>query len=75
MYHATSKPRAINTGLTERLFDVCYRPITNERENVYSKFLLMKSSKKYFIFSSACYLIIWLMISLENFGKIGILNI
>ena len=52
-----------------------YRPIENERENVYSKFLLMKSSKKYFIFSSACYLIIWLMTSLKNFGKIGILNI
>ena len=52
-----------------------YRLITNERENVYSKILLMKSSKKYFIFSSACYLIIWLMISPKNFGKIGILNI
>ena len=36
-----------------------YRPITNERENVYSKFLLIKCSKKYFIFSSAYYLIIW----------------
>ena len=46
-----------------------YRPITNERENVYSKFLLMKSSKKYFIFSSACYLIIWLMISPKFFEK------
>ena len=31
-----------------------YRPITNERENVYSKFLVIKSTKKYFIFSSAC---------------------
>ena len=52
-----------------------YRPIENERDNVYSKFLLMKSSKKYLIFSSACYLIIWLMRSPKNFGKIDILNI
>ena len=52
-----------------------YRPITNERENVYSKFLLMKSSKKYFIFSSACCLIIWLMISPKFFEKKGILKI
>ena len=41
-----------------------YRPITNERES-----LLMKSSKKYFIFASACCLIIWLMISPKNFEK------
>ena len=46
-----------------------YRPIENERENVYSKFLLMKSSKKCFIFSSACYLIIWLLISPFFFEK------
>ena len=52
-----------------------YRLITNERENVYSKFLLIKSSKKYYIFSSACYLIIWLMISPKNFEKKGILKI
>ena len=52
-----------------------YRPITNERENVYSKFLLMKSSKKIFIFSSACCLIIWFMISPKNFEKKGILKI
>ena len=54
---------------------VSYRLIENERENVYSKFLQMKSSKKCFIFSSACYLIIWLMISPKNFGKKGILKI
>ena len=54
---------------------ILYSPIENERENVYSKFLLMKSSKKCLIFSSACYLIIWLMISPKNFGKIDILNI
>jgi len=52
-----------------------YRPIENERENVYSKFLLMKSSKKCLIFSTACYLIICFMISPKNFGKIDILNI
>ena len=52
-----------------------YRPIENERENVYSKILLMKSSKNYFIFSSACYLIIWLMISTKTFEKKGILKI
>jgi hypothetical protein len=52
-----------------------YRPIENERENVYSKFLLMKISKNYFIFSSACYLIIWLMISPKNFEEKGILKI
>ena len=49
--------------------EVNYIPITNERENVHSKFLLMKSSKKYFIFSFACYLIIWLMISPKIFEK------
>ena len=52
-----------------------YRPITNERENAYSKLLLIKSSKKYYIFSSACYLIIWLMISPKNFEKKDILKI
>ena len=52
-----------------------YRPITNERENVHSKFLLMKSSKKkHFIFSSACYLTIWLMILPNFFEKKGILK-
>ena len=50
------------------------RPITNERENVYSKCLVMKSSKKYFIFSSAYNLIIWLLISPKNFEKKGILK-
>ena len=35
----------------------------------YSKFLLMKSSKKYLISSSACYLIIWLMVSPKTFEK------
>ena len=52
-----------------------YRPIENERENVYLKFLLMKSSKKYVIFSSACYLIVWFMISSKSFEKKGILKI
>ena len=52
-----------------------YRPITNERENVYSKILLMKSSKKLFIFSFACYLMIWLMISPKKFFKKGLLKI
>ena len=52
-----------------------YKPIRNERENVYSKFLLMKSLKKWFNFLPAFYLIIWLMISPKNFGKIGILKI
>ena len=33
-------------------------------------YVLMKSSKKYFIFSFACYLIICLMISPKNFGDI-----
>jgi hypothetical protein len=52
-------------------FEQKYRPITNERENVYSKFLLMKSSKKYFNFSSASCQIILLMISPNNFEKKG----
>ena len=52
-----------------------YRPIENERENVYLKFLLTKSSKKYVIFSSACYLIVWFMISPKGFEKRGILKI
>ena len=39
------------------------------------KNFLMKSSKIVFIFLPAFYLIIWLMISLKNFGKISILKI
>ena len=40
------------------------------KEKMYiQNFLLMKSSKKYFIFSSACNLIIWLMISPKNLKK------
>ena len=70
---------AFLTDFLKRLYQVLsvhyYRPITNERENVYSKFLLIKSSKKYYIFSSACYLIIWLMISPKIFEKKGILKI
>jgi hypothetical protein len=46
--------RGILLDLIER---VLYRPIENERENVYSKFLPMKGSKKCLSFSSACYLI------------------
>ena len=35
----------------------------------------MKSSKKYSIFSCACYLIIWLMISPKSLKKKGVLKI
>ena len=46
-----------------------------EKMYTYSKFLQMKSSRRYFIFSFACYLIIWLMISPNIFEKKGILKI
>ena len=36
--------------LVRNLFFVTYRPIENERENVYSKFLLINSSKIYLSF-------------------------
>ena len=49
--------------------DPCAKNMTNW------KFLLMKSSKKYFIFLSAFYLIMWLMISPKNFEKKAILKI
>ena len=52
-----------------------YRLIGNERENVYSKILLMKSSKKHFIILPAFYLTIWLMKQSKNFEKISILKI
>ena len=61
--------------LEDQRYVTKYRPIENERENVYSKFLLMKSSKKYSIFSCACYLIIWLMISPKSLKKKGVLKI
>ena len=40
-----------------------------------SSFLLMKSSKKYFILLAAFSLIIWVMTSTKNFEKIAILKI
>ena len=52
-----------------------YRLIGNERENVYPKFLLVKSSKKVFIFLPAFYLIIWLINTPIFFEKIYILKL
>jgi hypothetical protein len=63
------------TQLLIYIYKDTYRPITNERENVYSKILLMKSSKNFFNFSPACCLIIWLMISSNFLEKKGILKI
>ena len=59
-----------------RLFDNVfrYRLIGNEREFVYSKFLLIKSSKKNLISLPVFYLIIWLMKPPKNFEKISILK-
>ena len=42
---------------------------------VYSKILLMKSSRNNFVFLPAFYLIMWLMKASKNFGKITILKI
>jgi hypothetical protein len=42
---------------------------------VYSKNLLMKSSKNNFIFLLAFYLIMYFMKASKNFGKIAILEI
>ena len=41
---------------------------------VYSKILLMKSSRNNFVFLPAFYLIMWLMKASKNFGKITILK-
>ena len=51
--------------------DSCAKNMTQ----VNRKILLMKSSKKYFIFLLAFYRIMWLMISPKNFEKIAILKI
>ena len=49
-------------------------PIQNESDKRFTNFSLMKSSKNYFIFSSALYLIICLMKSPKNCEKIVIMK-